>query len=227
MFIPGDLLPYEVLPTSEYRNQPNFMAVLAALIQGQADNIALLQNMYASFDLDVAVGVQEDVLGQWIGVSRYIEVPLTGVYFSFDTLGLGFDQGTWWNPDEPLDALTTLPDDAYRTLLKARVVANQWNGSIPNAYEAWDTLFAGTGTSILIQDNDNMSMTYALTGPIPDALTLALFEGGYLNLKPAGVRIDDFVTPSVPDTPYFGFDVENLSIAGFDVGAWGTLSPGF
>jgi hypothetical protein len=69
-----------------------------------------------------------------------------------------------------------------------------------------------------------MHMAYALLGPTPDAVTLALFTQGYLSLKPSGVQIDAFMTPSVPSTPYFGFDAQNSSVSGFDVGAWGNLN---
>jgi hypothetical protein len=63
-------------------------------------------------------------------------------------------------------------------------------------------------------------MDVVLVGPQPDAVTLALFTGGYLNLRPAGVGINNYYLPTVPDIPVFGFDVENSSISGFDVGAW-------
>jgi hypothetical protein len=54
-----------------------------------------------------------------------------------------------------------------------------------------------------------------------------MFLAGLLTAKPAGVQIDAFLTPSVSDAPYFGFDAETSAISGFDVGAWATLNPGF
>jgi hypothetical protein len=65
-----------------------------------------------------------------------------------------------------------------------------------------------------------MTMNVVLVGPTPDAVTLALFTGGYLNLRPAGVGITNYYLPSVPGSPVFGFDVENAAIAGFDAGGW-------
>lgn len=217
---------YLDLVPAEHRNKPKFVAMLTALLTPFVETQELLAHLSLDFDVDTAVGSQLDVVGMWVGVSRVISTPLTGVYFSFDTAGVGLDQGTWFNEFDPVDGLTVLPDDAYRTLLRARIANNQWDGTIPGAYEVWDSAFSGTGVGILIQDYGNMHMLFALTGPVPDALTLSLFTGGYLNVKPAGVQIDDYATPSVPDVPYFGFDVENDAIAGFDVGAWAVLTPG-
>ncbi|WP_274619893.1 phage holin family protein [Enterobacter kobei] len=49
----------------------------------------------------------------------------------------------------------------------------------------------------------------------------------YLTVKAAGVWAGDVETPSI-ETPsegskFFGFDLENEYIGGFDVGAWGKL----
>lgn len=220
----GNTNPYTSLITSEYNQQPNYMTTLQMTLQPIADNIAVMQSMPTLYDLDTAVGVQLDAVGAWVGVSRDISVPLTGVYFSLDTAGLGLDEGTWFSQFDPDSGLVVLPDEDYRTLIRARIARNQWDGSIPGAYAVWDALFAGQDIGILIQDLENMHMIMALTGSIPSAVTLALFRGGYLAMKPEAVHVDAYLTPSVPDTPYFGFDVENSAISGFDAGAWGLSS---
>lgn len=223
----GNVVPYLALVTSEHRDKPKFIETLSFVLQPIVDTLAQMRTFTAKFDIDVAVGVQLDIVGQWVGQSRELQTALTGVYFAFDALGVGFDEGAWKGPFDPTTGLFILPDPSYRLLLKAKVLNNKWNGTIPQAYEIWDALFEGTGFGLLIQDFGNMHMLYALTGPVPDAVTLALFTGGYLNNRPAGVQVDAYMMPSVDDTPYFGFDVENDSIAGFDVGAWGILNrPG-
>lgn len=220
----GDITLYLSIITSEHNQLAKFVPTVAGNVQPYADGIATVQSMPNLFDVDVAIGVQLDLVGQWIGVTRDVTVPLTGVYFTLDDATLGFDQGTWFSSFNPITGLVHLGDDAYRTLLRARIANNQWDGTIPSAYDVWNNVFFGTGIGLLIQDLEDMHMILALTGPVPDAVTLALFKGGYLNIKPAGVHIDAYLTPTVPDTPYFGFDVENPSISGFDVGAWGLAS---
>lgn len=223
---PGDTGPYIELVTSEHRELARFIPMMRATIQPVADIIALLERMPAIYDLDEALGAQLDAVGLWVGATRFVRTPITDVYFSFDIVGLGWDEGTWLGPHDPITGLTSLPDGAYRTLIRARIANNQWDGTIPGAYATWDALFAGTGFGILIQDLGGMHMLYAITGPQPDALTLALFTGGELNIKPAGVRIDAFLTPASPDVPYFGWDADGPFIAGWDTGYFGNSSPG-
>lgn len=221
----GSVQKWLDLVTSEHASKPNYMAMLAATFQPLADIIAVLGTIPSKYDVDVAVGAQLDTDGQWVGISREIAIPLTGVFFSWQTPGLGWSQGNW-TPGITTSELISLPDPQYRTLLLAKIVANHWNGSIPGAYEVFDAVFAGTGFGVLIQDLQHMHMVMALTGPVPDAVTLALFTGGYFNLKPAGVQIDKYYTPAVPNVPYFGFAVENDNIAGWGVGYWGVTAPG-
>jgi hypothetical protein len=216
----AQLTDYTSLITSEHQSAPQFMAMVSVLAQWAVDRRTLLASIQALYDIDTAVGQQLDRVGEWVGISRNLSLPLTGVYFSLDTTGLGFDQGTWKGPFDPSTGLVSLPDDQYRILLYATIAANNWDGSVPSAYVAWNTIFAPLGYTILIADNQDMTMNVALVGPTPDAVTLALFTGGYLNLRPAGVGITNYYLPSVPGSPVFGFDVGNAAIAGFDSGGW-------
>lgn len=220
----ADISFYLSLITSEHASKPFFVAVISTLVQGPADGRQVVDGLPGDFDLDTATGTQLDTIGLWVGRSRFVTIPLASVYFSFDVGGLGFDQGTWLGPFDPTTGLVKLPDDSYRTLLRAVIAANSWDGSIPGAYNAFNNiLFVGQPFIVLVQDNQDMSMILALWGPSPNAVILALFQTGELSLKPAGVR-ETFMVPSVSSTSYFGFDVENQYISGFDVGAWGTIS---
>lgn len=210
--------------TSEHSAQPEFMAAVSALLQPFVDGIGTVAAMPTSFDLDQAIGAQLDVLGLWIGISRTLRIPLTGVYFSFD-VHPGLDEGTFFTPFDDTTQLTTLDDTTYRKLLKVKIGNNHWDGTIPGAYAFLNPILGNDNT--VIQDNGDMSMLLGVIGAEPlDAVTTALLENGYLDAKPVGVRITDYVTPSVPGDPFFGFDVENSTISGLDVGAWATLTPG-
>lgn len=224
--LPGDTGPWLELITSEYNQQPKFMAMVDAVLQPFADLVVALLSMPSLFDLDNAVGAQEDATGLWVGASRNLSVPLAGVFFSWGTPNVGWGEGVWHQHGTSTSGLVTLNDDDYRVLLKATAAANNWDGTIPGAYSVWNTLFAGTGIGILIQDFQDMSIGLALTGPVPTAVQKALFTGGYLNLVPAGVRVRWYATPSVPDTPYFAWGVENTNLAGWGTGRWPNISPG-
>jgi len=210
---------YTGLITSEHSGRPKFSAMVAAVAQCFVDQQNVVNGLSVAFDLDTAIGAQLDIVGLWIGITRNVKTPL-GVYFSFDTAGLGFDQGNWQGPFDPSAGLTSMDDPTYRTLLRAKIAANSWDGTIPAAAAAYANLFGGSGSNIFIQDNQDMTMTVGISGTIPSALLVALVSGGYLPLRPEGV-LANYVFSSVNNTPLFGFDVQNQYISGFDVGSWG------
>lgn len=208
---------YLNLITSEYRDQPDFTAMISADVGLPVQVQALLASMIPLFDVDAAVGNQLDIIGQWVGITRNVSIPIEGVYFSWDgDYTVGWEYGTW-QPSQAPTNITVLPDDAYRTLIKAKIAANQWDGTTDGAYAIWDSLF--TTFKILIQDNQNMSYDLAVVGGIVDSLTLALITGGYIPLKPEGVRVNAYYV-SVDDNPVFGWDVESDLLGGWNEGSW-------
>lgn len=208
---------YLNLITSEHRDKPKFMAMVQAVLEVYVYLQDLSTSMIPKFDLDVAVGQQLDVLGQWVGITRNVSIPIDGVYFSWDgDFTVGWDYGSW-QPNRAPANITVLPDDAYRTLIRAKIAANNWDGTTDGAYAIWDALFPGT--LILIQDNEDMSYDLALIGGVIDSLTLALLTGGYIPLKPEGVHVNVYYV-SVDDNPAFSWDVESDVLAGWDEGSW-------
>lgn len=209
---------YTGLITSEHADKAKFVAMVKAIAGGLADVSDFVVTLPADFDLDTAVGVQLDAVGLWIGFSRYINTPLN-VYFSFDTAGLGFDQGSWKGPFDSGQGLTTLDDATYRTMLRAKIGANHWDSTMPQFLAIMSQVTAGSGTVVFASDNQDMSMDVFVGGSPPAAVFLALLKNGYLALKPEGVHVN-YYKPSVDNKPFFGFDLQNSSIAGFDTGAW-------
>jgi hypothetical protein len=165
--------------------------------------------------------VQLDQVGEWIGRSRYLETPLEGVWFSWDEedAEVGWDEGAWLGPYDPETYMVELPDESYRTLLKAKVAANAWDGTVPGAYEVWETLFASVGSYVAIQDNQDMSILVVLAGTRPDAVIKALLMGGYIPLKPEGVRIAAYAIP--PDGgKIFAWNRSTEALGGWGQGAF-------
>jgi hypothetical protein len=222
----GSVASWLALVTSEHASKPNYMAMLEATFQPLADIIAVLNQVPAAYDVDLAVGAQLDAVGEWVGISRNIRTPLTGVFFSWSTAGLGWAEGNWIASITETQ-LVTLPDAQYRTLIYAKIAANHWDGTIPGAYDVFDIVFQSTGFGVLIQDLQHMHMAYALTGPVPDAVTQALFINGYFDLRPAGVRIDSYYLPPADNVPYFAWGVPaGPFMAGWGTGYWGRTAPG-
>ncbi|MDF3081066.1 DUF2612 domain-containing protein [Burkholderia sola] len=217
----ADLTDYTALITSEHRDQPRYMATIGALVQPIVDQMNVLESMPGKFDLDNAVGVQLDDVGLWVGVSRKIRTPLSGIYFSFDVAGLGFNQGIWKGPFDPDTSLTVLDNDTYRLVIRAKIGANHWDGTLESSAAILNSIF-DADTHVFIEDHQDMSMTIGIAGKVPSAVFLALLAGGYIPLKPEGVRVAYTVVTSVDGSPLFGFDMDSDLVAGFDAGVWGT-----
>ncbi|MDE2403039.1 MAG: DUF2612 domain-containing protein [Burkholderiales bacterium] len=210
---------YTDLITSEHRLAAKFVAMVDAVTSAFSSAADTASAMSGAFDLDGAVGAQLDVLGQWVGISRYASVTITGVYFSFDTPGLGFDQGMIKGPYDPSEGLSKMDDGTYRAMIRAKIGANHWDGTLPSYQSIMAQVFAGTGTTCFAQDNQDMSMTVYFTGSDPGALLSGLIKSGAIPIKCAGVRITGYYKPSVTGGRLFGFDVSNTLIGGFDQGA--------
>ena len=182
-----DDTPYTDLVTSEHADKPKFMQMLATVTQPFVDQQATSASFVESYDLDVAVGAQLDVCGLWIGLSRIIKIPLTGTYFSLDVLGLGLDEANWYVTGNATFSSVTLDDDAYRRLLKAKALANRWDGSAAGAYDVLAVYFSGLPNYCIIHDYQNMTMAIEVVGPAPDIPTQAILNQDLLGLRPEGV----------------------------------------
>lgn len=251
---------YTDLITNYHAGKPKFFDHVDLSTRPLIDVSAETAGLITAFDVDTAVGDQLDILGKWIGVSRAVAAPITGVFLEWDKERVGLDQGIWLGPYQSTDALTYLSDDVYRVVLKARIGINNWNGQNGTLPDILETALAGTGIKLVILDNQDMSVSVLIVvnyeemmseidrlifdsainhGPfiqLPDGYEPSRYDinpidilpaefvfvirSGLLTVKAAGVRIRDTITPS-SGYKFFGFDVDNDYIAGFDTGAWG------
>lgn len=251
---------YTDLITNYHAGKPKFVDHVDLSTRPLIDVSAATAGLITAFDVDTAVGDQLDILGEWIGVSRAVAAPITGVFLQWDKERVGWDQGIWLGPYQSTDALTYLSDDVYRVVLKARIGINNWNGQNGTLPDILETALAGTGIKLVILDNQDMSVSVLIVvnyeemmseidrlifdsainhGPfiqLPDGYEPSRYDinpidilpaefvfvirSGLLTVKAAGVRIRDTITPS-SGYKFFGFDVDNDYIAGFDTGAWG------
>ena len=65
-----------------YNQKPKFTATVTAVLQPFVDAQAFLEGLPAAFDIDVAIGAQLDVVGQWVNLSRNVELPVLNNWFS-------------------------------------------------------------------------------------------------------------------------------------------------
>lgn len=210
---------YDRLLAPEHQEQPLLTATVDLSVQPFVDEQNALVALGGDFDLDAAVGVQLDAVGVRVGRNRYVTLPLSGVYFAWDTANLGWDQGYWQGEFDPSTGVVALDDETYRLLLKAIIIDNSWDGTLHGAAAGLAVLFNGTitpGTMIFLEDGMDMTMTIGVVGTPPPAVVLALLISGEFGLKPTTVHVD-YVTST---TALFGFDLETPLVSGWDVGSW-------
>lgn len=208
---------YLDLITSTWKNKPKFISTVKMEIAVPLRVQDLLSQLPALFDVDFAVGDQLDKVGEWVGISRNVAIPTTNIFFSWDAdYSLGWDFGNW-QPTLAPTTITALPDDAYRTLIRAKIASNRWDGTTDGAYAIFEAVFPQF--TILIQDHQDMSYDLAVVGGIVDTLTLALLRGGYIPLKPEGVHVNVYFV-STGTSPSFSWDVESTLLQGWDEGSW-------
>lgn len=215
---------YTDLITNYHRGKSLFVDHIDLSTRPLTDVSTSLGGLITAFDIDDAVGDQLDILGEWIGRTRIVSQPIAGVYFSWDTDGLGYDQGVWQGPFDPDTGYTSLSDETYRVILKAKIAINNWDGTNDSLPGILDTALQNSGLTMQIVDNQDMTISVWV---FPDTTIadvslelLAAIRQGYLTVKAAGVYTGEILTPSTGNQ-FFGFDIENQYIAGFDEGAWG------
>ena len=214
---------YTNLITSEHADKPNYVNTVALSCQPFVDEYDALNNL--DFDIDTAVGNQLDIIGQWVGMSRYLSEPLTGVYFTLDT-GPGLDSGILIGPFDPTTGLVALPDQFYRALLFSKILNNQWDGTKSGAYAISAALFSSLGYTLFIQDFSNLTMSLGIAGGVPPPIVIAMLVGGLLDIRPATVHITSYIYPSVAE-PMFMLDapVSSPHFGGLDSGHFATVIP--
>ncbi|EBU6996458.1 DUF2612 domain-containing protein [Salmonella enterica subsp. enterica serovar Newport] len=215
---------YTDLITNYHATKPKFVEHIDLVTRPLAETSAAINGLINAFDIDNAVGAQLSIPGEWIGLSRVVREPISGVYFSFDTDGSGFGQGVWQGPYDPDEGYTTLSDDTYRLILKAKVAINNWDGQNDSLPAILDMATAGSGLRMQIVDNQDMTVSVRL---FPDTdisdvslEILAVIRQGYLTVKAAGVYAGEIEVPST-GSRFFGFDIDNEYTGGFDECAWG------
>lgn len=186
----GTIIPFNFWQTiiSQYANSP----ILTQLIADFDSYVDQTQNFDAFYDLiwnvDTAQGYGLDIWGRIVGVSRILQIPSGGTYFGFEESDAGpvgtFGQSPFYN-GETTTSSYILSDDAYRTLIFAKALANICDGSIPAINQLLLNLFPGQG-NCYVTDGQNMTMTYTFKFVLNPVQAAIVTQSGVLP-KPVGV----------------------------------------
>lgn len=191
---------YSTLVTSEYKNSPNFLQTVQLTANGIGDITSAIQSLPALFDLDAAIGSQLDVDGQWIGFARTVGGVVLVQFFGFadDATALTFGElgspavgGRFYELGEDTSTTATLADPEYRLLLRAKILQNDWDGSVAEFESAIADVIAMPTTIIDPGTNVVLIMPSAAVDPVLSQL----LTGFDLIPRAAGVRYQ-FVFPA-------------------------------
>lgn len=210
---------YTDLIAGAHVGKPRFTEWLFELTEPLRVARERLAALRTDFDVDTAVGKQLDAVGARIGVSRNLPLTLTGVYFALDDVdGIGLDRGVWKGAYDPVDGMTTLGDDTYRAVIKAKILANHWdgtNGSLPGFLSEALSYFGVPAKVLDLQDFQTMHVALHLTKDTTPPIVWELFSRRIIDVTAAGVSI-----AIVNNDPWFGFDYDTASVKGLDSGSW-------
>jgi hypothetical protein len=183
--------------------------------------VQLVENMNQYFDprsdfdafynfvwnVDTAVGFGLDVWGRIVDVSRLLTIPSSETNFGFfDGVGdyAPFGQAPFFNGSSSSQTFV-LADDAYRTLILVKALANI-SATTPSALnQLIQNLFAGRGRCYT-NDMGSMGMRYTFEFYLTPYELAVLNQSGVLS-HPAGVSVS--ILQEDP-TAVFGFDGSGL-----------------
>ena len=176
------------LPTWQHR-RPKFLRILRFVIDPLVD-VMNVNHMVSTrhYNIDTSPGQELDRLGIWIGENRQIFPPINDAWFTWDDKKhTGWNRAYWRDANNPQSGMFELPDPIFRLLLKAKIIANHWDGSIPQLYDIWFTMFGGT-FGLAVVDNLNMTMFAYIAAKENDSVLHAILRDEKLPIHPTGVR---------------------------------------
>lgn len=205
---------------AQHRDKPRFTDTLTSILEPLLQLQSVMEQTSRAYDVDEAIGVQLDTVGKWVGVSRYVDQPLDGIYFEWagQTRKTGWNAGLWKGKYDPATGLVALDDDTYRSLIRLQIAANVWDGSADEAYRAWRTAF--DSSNIIIEDHLDMSITIGIAGRFQSTSQQALFTKQISPFKPGGVRIDVYFIASDAKAPIFAWSLSTGELGGWGSGYW-------
>ena len=195
---------------TQYTESQKFLAYVRALLESSAELEAVLQKVAEQTDIDLAAGVNLDVIGEIVGVSRIIPASVQLAFFGFqdNAAALNFGEegaqgvgGRFYDEGEPYLATSVLNDPEFRLLIRAKIVKNHAHGTNEDILQGLAYLFNAPRT--VVEDLGGMAISVAI-GRQLTFQEKALVTVLDILPRPAGVRINWRST--FDSARYFGFD---------------------
>jgi len=190
---------YAALLILQYKNLSNAKATTQAIIE-IIMVYEIIESVKNGYNIDTAIGTQQDILGKYIGIKRQIDgIDFTRTYFGFLTYAetppktgiSGYANYTDPVPDvqyrmysEEGGDILVLNDEEYRLFQRLRVKINYSNASLKDIDDILLEIFEGTASVI---DNGDMELTYTFPSDKTRLVTIANSVG--VIPRPMGVNV--------------------------------------
>lgn len=189
---------YTQLITSQHADKPKFSALVQTVAGAFGDVADTIRSLSQAFDLDTAAGAQLDIVGLWVGQLRIVPGVLALGFFGFDDNivaeefgeeGIASIGGRFYEEDEEFSSTAVLADPEYRTVLKAKIVRNQFNGTAEEVVAALRFIFNAPAH---VRDEGKLSFEVVVNTPI-SLIGQALLTNFDLLPRPAGISISKII----------------------------------
>ena len=185
---------YTELIAGAHREKPKFTEWLYTLTEPLNRAREQLAAFREDYDLDLAAGAQLDAVGVRVGFSRKLKIRITDAFFAFnDVDGVGLDLGVWFEPKMSSYGFSELPDDVYRTCLRAKIALNHYNGTnegLAGFLNAFRNAFSLTSDQFNYIDGQDMSIVVQVARNKVPPVVWQIFESGDLPINHAGVLLN-------------------------------------
>lgn len=203
---------------SQYANSNSIRALLDSWNE-DIDPRADLDAFYnAIWNVQTAYGYGLDVWGRIVGVSRLLNIPSNEEFLGFVTPATPYDWDTFNNGIffSGYGATQTylLPDDAYRTLILAKALANISATTARGINRVLQQLFPNRGKCYVV-DGFDMTMTYVFEFELSVVEYAILTNSGVLP-HPAGVGYTvDAIAGISLTLGFLGSDLQPFNVGTF------------
>lgn len=185
---------------SQYANSPTIVEMIERMNDAIDPSVDFETMRSFCLDIDTAQGFGLDIIGKIVVIGRELRIPSSENYFGFSE-GAGyfpFDDGVFFDEQSSTQSYL-LTDDAYRQLIKVKMLANITATNTPSINKLLQLLFSGRGRCYVV-DLRGMAMMYTFEFALQDYERSILTQSGALP-NPGGVKV--FINETGSDT--FGF----------------------
>lgn len=174
---------------AQYGNSPTLLQLIDSMNQ-YFDPTVNFEDFYDYvWNVDTAQGFGLDYWGRIVNVARTLTIPGTVFYFGFNEQGAGaqpFDSGGTFYDGVQVTQTYVLADDAYRTLILTKALANISASTAPSLNALLQNLFPNRGRCYVV-DLGGMQMQFTFEFDLVPYELAVLTQSGVIP-RPAGVQ---------------------------------------